>query len=77
MARKIKAKAQVRVTMVIDLPDTWGSECTAEQVYDQAAKTALGVFRGDITLGEFIKQGRIRLVDDAKVTMVLFEEDKP
>jgi hypothetical protein len=75
--RKIKARAQVKVTVLIDLPDVWGGECPADQVYDQAAQAARTVLRGDICLGEYIKQGRIRLVDDAKVTMIVFEEERP
>lgn len=35
-------RATVEVTLEIDVQSTWGNDCKLDQVYDQAAREAIG-----------------------------------
>ena len=44
-------RARVRVTLEIDVPGTWGDDCTTGQVVKQATDSALGTIARGVTIG--------------------------
>ena len=38
---KVSIRAKVSVTLEIEVPDTWGTDCALSQVYSQAREKAL------------------------------------
>ncbi len=83
MSKRIQARARVQVTFDILLPDTWGSECSVEQVQKQAAESALGVLRQGLVVDGLTNslpsapdmRPRVTSVGMAKVIAVLVEDD--
>lgn len=69
--RDYAVKARVTLTIEIDLDQPWGQDCTCEQVFQQAARSAVDTvkiaFQGKVT------PDRWRLVQDPRVTAVLAE----
>ena len=45
MERDIGARAHVAVVVEFDLPSSWGSDCTCEQILDQASEEAVNHLR--------------------------------
>lgn len=43
--KRVSARARVTVTLEIEVTDSWGTDCTVQQVHQQATESALGVIR--------------------------------
>ena len=39
MEKRVSASARVTVTMIVEATDSWGPDCTVEQIYRQAAES--------------------------------------
>ncbi len=50
MSGKVSAYATVDVTLRIQVPDSWGEDCTVAQVHKQAKESALGVLRSALAV---------------------------
>lgn len=57
----VRSSAHVLVTLEIAIPDVWGGDCTADQLFKQAAASAIDIARR-------IPQARV--VGEPKVTAV-------
>lgn len=44
------ARARVTLTVEIDVPDTWGPDCSTGQVFKQASEAAIVALRGGLVL---------------------------
>lgn len=69
---KLRASAQVTVTLRIDVSDTWGADCTVEQIHKQAARSALGIL--DKMRGSMAPRP-VALVGQPKVVAVFVEDE--
>jgi hypothetical protein len=67
MADEIFAKAVVNVEVEVSLTDTWGSDCKLNQVYRQAANSAIKMLFDRID----VKPGCLRVIGTPKVTSIL------
>jgi hypothetical protein len=50
MSKRLHATAIVEVRLAIRVPDSWGSECTLEQVQKQASESAINVLRSALVV---------------------------
>lgn len=64
------ATARVRLTIEIDAGSTWGDDCTARQVYDQASQEARHAVENMI-IGSNKLGTRCKIVGKAEVDMVV------
>ena len=64
MKKEIRGKANVRVTVEVDV-GVWGNDCTLEQLLKQSAESALNKVRKQ--LGD----SQMRIVGEPSVTAVL------
>jgi hypothetical protein len=75
MSKPIRATARVRITIEIGPDDTWGSDCTVEQIMKQAKESALG--RLDKLMHGTLPRDRhpqeFRIVAAPEVTAVLVD----
>ena len=47
----VTVRATVRMTLEVEVPDTWGPECTLDQVERQATAAAIGAIARGVTIG--------------------------
>ena len=74
---KVKVKARVKVTIEIDVSDSWGGDCALEQVHSQAKKSALDRLTLARDIGGGLREVQdITLVGDMSVVAVLVEDGK-
>ncbi len=66
-----KATARVRVELDVFLSDTWGKDCTVEQIMKQAKDSACGYVEKTIR-----DKPRIERVGPVRVTAIFVEEDR-
>ena len=66
----MKTTARVTVTLDIHLPDTWGAECTIDQITSQAKREALGMVRKQFPTRDDA------VILDAKVRAYVIDEDE-
>lgn len=59
----VRSTARVVLTLEIDVPDVWGGDCTADQLFKQAVDSALGRVRNGNLAGA-------RVIGEPKVTAV-------
>lgn len=64
------ATARVRLTIEIDAGSTWGDDCTARQIYDQASKEARHAI-DDMILGSNKIGTRCKIVGKPEVDMIV------
>lgn len=80
--RLVKATAVVTVTLRMEVPDTWGSECTLDQVMEQASRAAIGMLRQALVVDDLTTVPRdrarplhrVQIVGEPKVQTCLVEE---
>lgn len=68
---RVTARARVTVTLEIEVPDSWGTDCTVKQVHDQAVDAALAII-------EKVKQRgyvHYRILGEPTVLTVLVEQE--
>lgn len=51
-------RARVRVTLEIDVPGSWGTDCRGDQILKQATDAAMGAIARGVTVGS--RQGEDR-----------------
>lgn len=74
MPGRVTASVRVTVTLEIDVLDSWGNDCTVEQIQKQARDSAIGVCRGKTyELYEYFRNNRARVIGDPKVQAVFTE----
>lgn len=66
-----RPKAQVSVTLNIELTDRWGGDCAINQVTRQAATSAQNFIQNRIPAVET----NVRMVGKPKVQAIVWEED--
>jgi hypothetical protein len=81
---KVRATARVRLTLEFPVGDTWGDDCTAAQIQQQAKESALQVLREGFreangganrsALSLLLDKGIARIVGEPHITAVLVEE---
>lgn len=78
------ARARVQLTIDILVADSWGPECTVDQVQRQATESAIGALRRGLVIegmhnpngvDPFLKSVAL-IVDDPKVTLVATELER-
>lgn len=79
--------ARVRLTIDVEVPDTWGDECTLGQARKQAVDAALGAVRRGLILngtegprGDYIPRDYANVVSVPEVTAILIhggDEKRP
>jgi len=86
---KETARARVQVTLEIDVPDSWGHDCKVEQIYDQAAESALGMLRQGLVVDGMTNTGlarsreeaerrpRVSVVGKPEITAILLKPERP
>lgn len=74
--KSVRATARVRVTVEIGPLGPWGPEVTAEQVYRQASKEAIELFRAATTKELRGGAAGIKVVGEPEVFMVTTEEER-
>jgi hypothetical protein len=52
---KVTTRARVRVTLEIDMPDSWGADCSLAQVFRQGEQGAIDLLRRHFSLGDGVK----------------------
>jgi hypothetical protein len=70
----ITARARVQVTLEFLVTDTWGDDCKVDQVYKQAAESAIGQLRRGCLVSvasALARDGEARVIGDPKVTAIL------
>lgn len=68
---KIQATARVQITVEVTA-GVWGDDCTAAQVFDQAAREAINAVQVAIQ-----SRGNMRVTGEPKVTAVFTTRDEP
>ncbi len=71
--KKIVAKARVKVTLELDLSDTWGSETPISQIQKQASDSAMQIVNKRLLDGGAPVNGRI--IDGPDVQAILVETE--
>lgn len=63
---------RVAVTLEIELPDSWGKNCTLGQVYEQANRAAL------VSVSHAIKESRLKakIIGQPVATLTIVQEQK-
>jgi hypothetical protein len=70
--KKVRASAQVTVTLRISVCDTWGADCTVKQIHSQAAASAVGILnkmRGSMS------PHPVEIVGQPKVNAIFVEDE--
>ena len=65
---KVSIKAKVKVTLEIEVPDAWGTDCALSQVYSQAKEKALSILLQTRIPG-------VRILMPTVVTAICYEQD--
>lgn len=68
--KPIKAKARVQLVVEIEPEDRWGGDCAIDQLYKQAAESALQILSAALKPGE---HGKITLAGEPKVIGIITE----
>ena len=71
--KKIVAKAKVKVTLELDLSDTWGSETPISQIQKQASDSAMNIVNNRLLDGGAPVAGTI--VDGPHVQAIIVERE--
>ena len=66
---KVSIRAKVKVTLEIEVPDAWGTDCALSQVYSQAKEKALLILSNTNIRG-------ITVLMPTVVTAITFEQDR-
>lgn len=72
MIAKVSATARVSLTIEISVGDSWGEDCKMDQVYRQAADSAIGRLQRIVSDAKVV-HGGIRVIGEPKVTAILTE----
>jgi hypothetical protein len=67
--QRLKAHARVQLTVSIDLKDTWGNECTINQIQKQAKDGAIS------SMWKWVEETGVTIVGEPKVTIVIIENE--
>lgn len=68
----MRTSARLVITLEIDVPSTWGSDCQLGQVWAQAKKETLTML--DERLNKAISMGAVRVIGEPRVVAVLTED---
>ena len=68
----MRTSARLVITLEIDVPSTWGSDCQLGQVWTQAKKETLTLL--DERLNKAISIGTVRVIGEPRVVAVLTED---
>ena len=75
--RQISARARVTVTLELDAEGLWGGDCTVGQVHKQAIDNVRATLDSPDAMGRLVAAGKIRIVGEPLVRMVLTDERTP
>lgn len=71
--KRVHAHARVTLTVEIAVTDTWGEDCKLDQVYRQAAQSAVGEVRNG--LARALDCGRARIIGEVKAVAILADKE--
>jgi hypothetical protein len=74
MSTRITATARVRITLDIRLTDSWGNDCSIEQIQKQATASVLGIFRGRVGVPHELTGAAV--IGEPTVTAILVEQER-
>lgn len=70
--KRVQASAIVTLKLEITVADTWGADCALDQIYRQAAESAINVIQRAMPRGyNQYNTGQVRLLDKPEVVTVL------
>jgi len=77
--RRIRASARATVTLQVDCGSTWGPDCTAQQILEQAssdARSKIASLMSGNTEEDKRNRATIRVVGEPVITSIIVDEEQ-